>query len=226
MKSLKFLLALTALATLAAGPAFAYEEGTWILRAGVGTVDPKSNNLKFEFEGDSLTLNVDSGTSVVLSGTYMFTPNWGFDILAAVPFEHDIKAAVAAEGASETLKIGSTKHLPPTFSLQYHFTPDGSFQPYVGAGVNWTMFSDEKLVPGMAEAGLDKLELDDSTGLALQIGGDFVMQNNWVINIDVRWIDLETDTSLGGEALGGETVKIGTTSIDPIVYSISFGYSF
>lgn len=228
MKSLKFLLALTALATLAAGPALAYEEGTWILRAGVGTVDPKSDNLKFEFEGDSLTLNVDSGTSVVLSGTYMFTPNWGFDILAAVPFEHDIKATIAAEGGTETVKIGSTKHLPPTFSLQYHFIPDGGFQPYVGAGINWTMFSDEKLVSALAdpEVGLETLKLDDSTGLALQIGGDFVMQNNWVINIDVRWIDLETDTSLGGPALGGETVKIGTTAIDPIVYSISFGYSF
>ena len=228
MTTFKSLLALTALAALAAGPALAHDEGTWILRAGVGTVDPKSDNLKFEFEGDSLTLKVDSGTSAVFSGTYMFTPKWGLDILAAVPFEHDIKATVTSGGESGTVKIGLTKHLPPTVSLQYHFIPDGKFQPYFGVGVNWTMFSDEKLVSELAdpEVGLDKLKLDDSTGVALQIGGDFVMESNWVFNIDVRWINIETDTWLGGDALGGELVKIGTTKIDPLVYSLSFGYRF
>lgn len=228
MKTFRHILALSALAALAAGPALAHEAGTWILRTGAGTVDPKSDNLGFEFEGDSLTLDVDSSTSMVFSGTYMLTPKWGLDILAAVPFKHDIKATVSGDTGTETMRIGSVKHLPPTVSLQYHFNPDGNFQPYFGAGVNWTMFSDEKLISALAdpEIGLDKLKLDDSTGLALQIGGDFVFGNNWLLNIDLRWIDLDTDTSLGGTAFGGEMLKIGTTEIDPFAYSIDVGYRF
>ncbi len=107
----------------------AYDQGDWLLRVGVGNVDPKSTN------GD--IASVDSGTALVFNGTYFFTPNLGFEILAASPFSHDIELA---DGGA---KVGETKHLPPTFSLNYHFDTAGAFKPYVGAGLNYTLFFDE-----------------------------------------------------------------------------------
>ena len=211
MKSSKYLLAAGALLALVASPALAYEAGTWVLRAGVGVVAPDSDNLVIDDGVDRIAVNVDDGTSLTLMGTYMFTPNWGFDILASWPFNHDINVSIADSvdpGFNPiSAKIAETDHLPPTFSIQYHFLPDGTFQPYVGAGLNYTTFFSTDVEQALVDLGIDDIDLDDSFGLALQFGGDFLLGDRWLINVDVRWIDLESD--LQATALG-ETGELGT----------------
>ena len=195
-------IAATAAVVIFSSTANAYEKGDWLLRVGVGNVDPKSDN------GE--VASVDSGTALVFNGTYFFTPNVGFEILAASPFSHDIK--LAADGT----KVGEVKHLPPTFSLQYHFDTGGAFKPYVGAGLNYTLFFDEKTEGPLS--GLS-LKLDDSVGFAAQLGADFDVSDRMFVNFDVRWIDINTDAKLDGVAL--EEVEI-----DPLVYSLTLGWSF
>jgi outer membrane protein len=195
-------IAATAAVVIFSSTANAYEKGDWLLRVGVGNVDPKSDN------GE--VASVDSGTALVFNGTYFFTPNVGFEILAASPFSHDIK--LAADGT----KVGEVKHLPPTFSLQYHFDTGGAFKPYVGAGLNYTLFFDEKTTGPLS--GLS-LKLDDSVGFAAQLGADFDLSDRMFVNFDVRWIDINTDAELEGAPL--EEVEI-----DPLVYSLTLGWSF
>jgi len=215
-----------------AGPAIAHEAGQWIFRAGVGQVAPKSDNLsETVVDGGTtigLALDVDSGTSLTLSGTYMFTPNWAFDILAAWPFTHDVKAAVSIDDGVDQLsfstKIAEVEHLPPTFSVQYHFMPDAEFQPYVGLGVNFTTFTSEKFTNIVVEGENlgtlgDSLSLDDSFGIATQFGADWMFNDNWLVNLDVRWINIESDLTVDG-------LEIGTVEIDPWVYSLNVGYRF
>ncbi|MGB5720105.1 MAG: OmpW family outer membrane protein [Woeseiaceae bacterium] len=197
---------LLAAATLAvvvlSSAANAYEKGDWLLRVGVGNVDPKSSN--------GLVASVDSGTAVVFNGTYFFTPNVGFEILAATPFSHDIKLA------SDGTKVGETKHLPPTFSLQYHFVPDGAFRPYVGAGLNYTLFFDEDTTGPLSGT---SLSLDDSVGFAAQLGADFDISEKMFLNFDLRWIDINTDAELDG-------LPLEEVEIDPLVYSLTLGWKF
>jgi outer membrane protein len=227
MKTSKYLLAAGALLALVASPALAYEAGTWVFRAGVGVVAPDSDNLVIDDGVDRITVNVDDGTSLTLMGTYMFTRNWGFDILASWPFNHDINVSIVDSvdpGFSPvSAKIAETDHLPPTFSIQYHFLPDSRFQPYVGAGVNYTTFFSTDVEQALVDLGIDDIDLDDSFGLALQFGGDFLFSDRWLINVDVRWIDIESD--LEATALG-ETGELGTVKIDPWVYSVNLGYRF
>ena len=226
MRISKILLVATGLLALAAAPALANEPGTWTLRAGVGTVQPDSNNLTYIDEGETIYVDVDDGTSMTLSGTYMFNENWAFDILASLPFEHDIMATMdVPDVGMETVKVGDAKHLPPTVSVQYHFAPNAAFQPYVGLGVNWTTFFDVNLASEFQADGVDDLKLDDSFGLAGQIGGDWNLSNAWVLNLDVRYIDIETDASIVETGIVGET-DIGTIKIDPWVYAINLGYRF
>lgn len=197
-----FLIAAAAVAFIVSPAANAHEQGDWLLRVGVGHVDPKSDN------GD--IASVDSGTSLVFNGTYFFTPNLGFEILAATPFSHDIE--LAADGT----KVGEAKHLPPTFSLQYHFDTAGAFDPYVGAGLNYTLFFDEDTEGPLAGTDLD---LDDSFGFAAQLGADFAVSEAVSLNFDIRWIDINTDAELDGVAL--EEVEI-----DPMVYSLTAVWKF
>ncbi|MBT8108144.1 MAG: outer membrane beta-barrel protein [Gammaproteobacteria bacterium] len=188
-------------------PAAAYEKGDWIIRGGVGVVDPKSTS----YQDETIIVKVDSGTSVVLSATYMFSPNWAFDILAAWPFTHDINVDDPTDAEfSGTVKLGETKHLPPTFSFQYHFMPDANFMPYAGLGLNYTTFFDEEITLDPEAS----LSLDDSFGLAVQLGADWKLNERWVLNADFRYIDIETEA---------DGAKI---DISPLVYSLSFGYIF
>lgn len=177
-------------------------EGDWKIRAGIGTVDPKSDN------GD--VVSVDSGTTAVVNGTYMISDTLGFEILASLPFSHDIN--LEANGA----KVGETKHLPPTFTLQYYFPTSSAFSPYAGLGLNYTLFFDEETEGALA--GTD-LSLDDSIGLAAQLGFDYDISDTMFVNFDLRWIDIETDAEVDGSAV--ETVEI-----TPLVYSVTLGWRF
>jgi outer membrane protein len=213
MKSSKYLLAAGALLALVASPALAYEAGTWVLRAGVGVVAPDSDNLVIDSE---TVIDVDDGTSLTLMGTYMFSRHWAFDILASWPFNHDIKLGGT--------KIAETDHLPPTFSMQYHFLPDSTIQPYVGAGVNYTTFFSTDVEQVLTDlTGVTDIDLDDSFGFALQLGADWTFGNRWLLNVDLRWIDIESDLTASDGAISEE---VGTVKIDPWVYSINVGYTF
>lgn len=203
-------------------PALAHEAGQWVFRAGVGVVEPKSDNLTVSEPPNTLTVDVDSGTSLTLMGTYMITENWAFDILAAWPFQHDVDLTVSdgTPAGTMTIPFAEVEHLPPTFSIQYHFLPDGKFQPYAGAGVNYTTFTSTDPTQEAIDAlGPFDLDLDDSWGLAAQLGADLMLNENWLVNLDVRWIDIDSDVSIDGE-------ELGTIEIDPFVYSLNLGYRF
>lgn len=214
-KLLKIFFALAGLALIAM-PAQAYEKGDWIIRGGAGMVDPESIALTDTV--DDVRIVVDDSTSLVLSGTYMFSPNWGFDILAAWPFSHDISIGDAVGGS--TLKFAETKHLPPTFSFQYHFAPEATFMPYAGLGLNYTTFFSEEIdqtvLPGIS------MSIDDSFGLAAQLGADIMLNDSWLLNIDIRYVNIEPDVTLS-DGVDAETVGI---EINPMVYSVSFGFVF
>jgi len=137
------------------------------------------------------------------------TDIWGLEVLAAYPFKHDLELL-------DGTRIGSTKQLPPTVSLQYHFMPTEKLQPYVGFGLNYTSFFSEK-TSGPLEG--SDLHLGDSWGLAGQIGFDVLMNDNWFFNLDARYISIQTKARLDGASLG-------KVKIDPWVYGVHIGYRF
>jgi outer membrane protein len=179
----------------------AQDAGDWIWRVGVHNVRPKSDNHD--------VVNVDTGASLTFNGTYIFAPHWGVELLAAMPFSHDINL----NGGG---KVAETKHLPPTLSLQYHFNPNGTWRPYVGAGLNYTLFFREKTVGALAG---NELELDPSWGLATQLGLDVELGSDWFANVDARWFDIDSDAKLNG-------AKLGTVEIDPYAFGLAIGRRF
>src|SRR5690606_12035128 len=124
------------------GTAAAHEAGDVLVKVGVTHVNPKSDN--GDLLGGTTRVDVGNSTRPSFSLTYMATKNIGVELLGAFPFKHDIDLAGMGE-------IGSTKHLPPTLSLQWHFLPDSKIQPYVGVGVNYTKFFSEKSSLGKLE---------------------------------------------------------------------------
>ena len=185
----------------AAVPAFAQSAGDWTLGVGVHQVDPKSDS---GVDG----LDVDGNVRPTITGEYFIADNLGIEVLAALPFEHDITVGGAT--------VGSTKQLPPTVSLQYHFNSTGTVSPFIGAGLNYTTFFSEDTEGALQGA---DLKLDDSWGLAAHAGLDFAIGQKGAIRVDVRWIDIDSDASVNG-------ADLGTVEIDPLVYGASYMFKF
>ncbi|MEO9947233.1 MAG: OmpW family outer membrane protein [Paraglaciecola sp.] len=218
MKKSHIAIALTGILFCATQPAYSFEKGDWLIRAGATSVSPNDSSSNVTVAGSDLGVgvNVDSNTQLGLNILYFYTPKLAVELLAATPFSHDI-------GLDTVGDLGSTKHLPPTLSVNYYFAESSAkFQPYVGAGLNYTIFFDEDFTAANTEAGFSDLELDNSVGLAAQIGFDYVIDEKWSINTSVRWIDIDTEATFD---LNGATGSVDV-EIDPLVYSVMLGYRF
>ncbi|WP_185972770.1 outer membrane protein OmpW [Shewanella hanedai] len=191
----------------------AHQAGDIIVRAGAVMVAPNESS---PVVANIAEFEVSNNTQLGLNFGYMLTDNIGIELLAATPFSHDI--SLGALG-----KIAETKQLPPTLVAQYYFgSSDSKLRPYIGAGVNFTNFFDNEFNQGAKDAGLSDLSLSNSWGVAAQVGIDYQVNKNWLVNASVWYAQISTDVNFN---LGADAVKV-ETDIDPWVYMVSIGYIF
>ncbi|ALN89974.1 MULTISPECIES: OmpW/AlkL family protein [Lysobacter] len=198
---------LAAALACAAQPVLAQEARSFTIGIGAHQVQPKSNN--GSLLGGAAQLEIGDNVQPTITFEYFVRENLGIEVLAATPFKHDIEI----KGLG---KVATTKHLPPTFSLQYHWNSDGAVSPFVGVGVNYTTFMSEKTTGPLRGS---KLKLEDSVGVAAHVGVDFGVGERGAIRVDARWIDINSDVELNGE-------KIGKAEIDPLVYGLAYVIKF
>ncbi|GEA09629.1 OmpW family outer membrane protein [Alteromonas sp. KUL49] len=219
-------LAATIIPLLLATPlASAHEAGDWIVRGGLTTVAPDESSSNIMVGGTDLGvgLTVDNNTQLGLNVAYFLTDRINVELLAATPFTHDVNFSVT-DPLGTGNKLGEVTHLPPTVSVNYYLNdPSSAFQPYVGAGVNFTIFFDEEFTSANEAAGLDDLSLDNSFGLSAQVGFDYQLNKTWHVNASVRYIDINTEASFN---LSGTEGSVADIDINPWVYTVSVGYTF
>lgn len=240
MKKLITALSVTSTALFALH-AQAWEPGNLIVRAGVATVSPDAGSdgiaipaLGIEPIGGT-SVDVGDDTQLGLTLTYMYTSDFGVEVLAATPFTHSITADLNAAGLG-VAPVGETSHLPPTVSaVWYPMGSRESFKPYLGAGINYTTFFDTSVsatlegvvgdLAGLSEAPQLDMDLDDSLGLALQAGFDYAIDEAWHMNASIRWIDINSEATITNSALG-KVITVNNVEIDPWVYQVNIGYKF
>ena len=232
MRTSLFTASLLALA-IAAPLAHAHQAGDIIVRAGAITVDPQESSsdiwvgaLNTDVAGTKATL--DSDTQLGLNFAYMLTNNVGIELLAATPFSHDVGVkGMPGIFAGLNGNLGELKHLPPTLSVVY-YPLDGSsaFQPYVGAGINYTWFFDTELSSEAESKGFSGLDMKDSWGLAAQVGMDYMLTDNIMLNAQVRYIDIDTTATVENNAVAPGTRAKVDVDVDPFIYMVGLGYKF
>lgn len=169
------------------------------------------------FPGGSV--NVENAVVPELDFTYFLTNNIGAELILATS-PHDIEGTGTLSGLG---KVADVMALPPTLTLQYHFNPAGKIRPYAGVGVNWTIFYSEDSSDSLVGAiGPTAVDLDNSVGYAVQAGVDFDLTERWFLNIDVKYIDIDTTATLN---TGGVINKVDV-SLDPIVAGVGIGMRF
>lgn len=218
---------------LAAPIAHAHEAGDILVRAGAITVNPDADSGSVKVDqgplagtnlGGKATLSSD--TQLGLNFAYMLTDHVGIELLAASPFSHDVKIKNTSLGAANG-KLGSLKQLPPTLSVVYYpLSSTSKFQPYVGAGINYTWIYDESLSGSAKQAGFSNFKAENSWGWAAQVGADYMITDKWMINAQVRYIDISTKATVDNNELGAGTRAKVNVDVDPMVYMVGVGYKF
>jgi len=186
------------IAAATALPCAAQTDGPWLVRARAVWLDSANT------DGTGLDLSINNKVIPEVDITYLFSPQWAVELVLTYPQKQSLRS-----GGTE---IGTLKHLPPTLTAQYRFASVSGFTPYVGAGVNYTHFSNVDLPAGVT---IDK----NSTGLAFQVGADIPLQKGMSLNVDLKKVQIRTDVSAGG-------AKLGTFKIDPLLLGVGIGWRF
>jgi outer membrane protein len=198
------------------------DKGDWIFRLGVSQLNPTSSpGLKNPLD-NGVDLTADSDVSVSGTIAYMLTDHIGTELLLAYPFSHGVDAKFPG-GTKE--RIAHVDILPPTLNLQWYFLPGHTINPYIGAGVNWAIFTSSDLKKnalGLPDNA--KLETSDSFGADGQIGVDIKVADHWFLNADVRYIGVTTDLTVRNVNAEGARLKLGNMDINPMLYTLAFGY--
>ena len=138
--------------------------------------------------------------------TYFFTKNIAAELVLTYP--QDVKINLGGD------QIGTIKALPPSLVLQYHFTDLGQFKPYVGLGINYTIFTQrDNILNGAAQVD------SSSVGVVAQVGMDYMLDKNWGVNFDVKWAQMATGVKVGGD-------KVGTVNLNPWMFGAGVTYRF
>ncbi len=192
--------------------------GDVLLRARAITVAPneRSGSILPAFPGEKV--RIDNSVMPEIDLTYMATDNIGFELIASTTKHH-------ADGRTGTTggigRLASTWVLPPTLTMQYHFMPRSTVRPYVGAGINYTIFWNEKASPALeAAVGRTRVHMKDSVGWAAQAGIDIDLSRKVFLNLDVKYIDIDTTARLDTAAAGTQRVRL---NVDPLVFGVGLG---
>lgn len=171
----------------------------WIARIGVHPINPKPNN--------HAELSVDNAASLSIGATYLFTEHWAVELFSAFSNAHDIHDA-------EGWRAASFSTVPASATLQYHITDaSGRFRAYVGAGFSYAHLGDERTKASLQG---QTLELDDSSGLAAAVGLDMDLGSKWFVNVDARWMDIDSAMDIDG-------LPRGALELDPYMFGLSLG---
>lgn len=224
-----------AMAAALVAPMFAHAEaGDWVVRIRAVSVNPNedsdlgktTNKNVGGIVSTNAELSVSEKVIPELDISYYFTKNIAAELILATGTRHNVRINDDQLTTVGDQDLGSVNLLPPTLTAQWHFNPDQMIDPYVGAGINYTLFMDKKLSANTA-AGPHKIKVDsDSWGWALQAGVDINLKDGWLLNFDAKYVTIDTDVELKGAATGGVWKKIDDLDINPWVIGFGVGKRF
>lgn len=203
--------------------AHALETGDIILRGGVGLIFP--NDDSDDLSGvPGATVEVDSSVTFAFTAGYMFTENISLELLGIWPANHEVEGDGVLPGLGIS-KVGELDIFPPTLSLNYYFRSKERFRPHVGAGINYSVYWDtsaSQQTKAVLGSGTD-LDIGHSVGWALNVGGDYDINDRYFLTANLWYVDVEAEASLKSTALGKLDIDV---DVDPWVALIGVGVRF
>ena len=209
---------------------FGYSAGDIVVRIGAGVTKPKEDSDQVTLNG--ISAGADSGVSVdddtQLGGTltYFFLDKWGIEAVVGLPFTYQLSGEGAALASMGFGKVAEIEALPAMLLFQYFpLSDDLAWKPYIGLGLNYTLFRNEKASKQYEGVlGNTSASVDASAGLAFAVGVDYQFSDRWLVNAGVYYADIGTTAELRSPA-AATTAKVDI-DVDLWVYLFTVGYKF
>jgi len=217
-----------AAATLTSSSALAVQQGDWLVRARIINISPNVSSGEItDMSGVPVAapagIDVDSAVTLDIDITYMFTNNFGVELLLDLTSAHDV---TGTGNIADLGRIGEVTVLPPALIAQYHFMPQNNIRPYAGAGINYTFFMNEKttdaLTNGLGASSSDMI-VDDTFSFLVQAGVDVDINQNWYVNFDAKYFLIDTMATIKVD--GTNTYQVDF-DLDPLVLGVGIGTRF
>jgi outer membrane protein len=181
---------------------------------GAGTMTANSN------------LAVGNNTIPELDISYYITKNIAAELILATGTRHKVSVVGDSAGNVGNQELGKVNLLPPTLTAQWHFNPDQTIDPYIGAGLNYTHSFDRNLTFASGALSGDEIRIErDMFGLVAQAGVDINLGSGWLINADVKYVDVSTDVKTRANS-SAAWVKIDKLDINPWIFGVGIGKKF
>ncbi|MGY4157761.1 outer membrane protein [Bradyrhizobium sp. USDA 4461] len=197
----------------------------WMIRLRALGVLPDTAGSSVNVAGAPALSSPASGLSISdqvvpeLDITYFFTNNVAAELILGVTRHH-----VSGTGTLNGLDVGKAWLLPPTLTLQYHFTDFGRLKPYIGAGINYTVFFNQSAAnTSFAGSTVTDLHISNKFGAAVQFGFDYMLDRHWGLNFDVKKLWLRPNYSA---TVNNVIAVTGRANIDPWLVSGGITYKF
>ncbi len=208
------------------------EQGDWVVRLRATNVRPNEssdlgktvNKNVANVMSPGAELKLDSNTIPELDISYYWTKHIATELILALGTKHDVSIHKETGTTVPNQLLGSIDALPPTLTAQWHFNPDQTIDPYLGAGLNVTVMLDRHLEIRQGPLAGSNIKVDrGSVGPALQAGVDVNLQQGWLLNADIKYLWVDTDVKLQ-TASGWK--KIDSLDVNPWVISLGIGKRF
>ena len=194
-------------------------KGDWLFRIRGLYLAPQDSGGRVKPDLTTGSAGADDDSLPEIDFTYMLTDHLGLELILATSQNN----LVGKEGLANLGVIADTRILPPTLTLQFHPFPKSRFRPYVGIGVNYTIFYDEESTASLVNTlGETNVDIDDSFGLAAQAGIDIQITDRWFLNFDFKWVEIEANITL----TSGGTKRTVDVDLDPFIWGIGVGWKF
>ena len=219
-------------ALFAATPIIAIEQGDILINARLLNISPDVNSNQVMANGSPLAapagIDVDDAFSLGVDITYMVTNNFGVELMLNTSSKHDIKGTGNLAGVD----VGDINVLPPSVIAVWHFKPDSNVRPYIGAGLNYTIFFDGgttdqftstmDTVLGGGVTSTD-VSVDNKLSIIIQAGVDIDINNDWYVSLDAKYIDMDTTATV--EVNGADAATIDF-DVNPLILGVGVGMRF
>ena len=212
------------------------EAGDWVVRARAVNISPNEDSSLGKTVNNLLGAPVMSpGAELAVSDkvipeldiSYYITKNIAAELILALGTHHNVSITEDTNSVVGNQSLGSVNLLPPTLTAQWHFNPDQLIDPYLGAGINYTLMLDRNAKGSAGAINGNKIKIDrDSWGYVLQGGVDVNLKNGWLLNADIKYVNIETDVQLKGAATDNQWRKVDALDINPWVFGIGIGKRF
>ncbi|HET6803935.1 MAG TPA: OmpW family outer membrane protein [Frateuria sp.] len=197
----------------------AAEAQRWFIRGGAAYADFHASAQAAiagqQIPGGSATVRHNIG--VAFEGGYYIAPNWSVALTLGVP----PTAKIYGEGSLASAgKLGEATYGPSVLALQYHFPTGSRWQPYIGAGLNYTVILDTN------DAAIRNLGVRNGSGSALQLGVEYRLNDRYALFVDAKKIWVAVRATGWAQGPGGLVPATARVTLNPVIYNVGVSFHF